>query len=59
MRSLAPMTRADDLLADRAANVHFEDRIEDGQILFDYVMRPGIVRKSNAIELMRSVGLEI
>ena len=33
--------------------------IEDGQIRFDYVMRPGVVRKSNAIELMRSVGLEI
>ncbi len=43
----------------RAANVHFEDQIEDGQILFDYRMRPGVVRKSNAIELMRSVGLEI
>ncbi|HEV3329509.1 MAG TPA: hypothetical protein VG096_00910 [Bryobacteraceae bacterium] len=46
-------------LGNRAANVHFEDRIENGQILFDYVMRPGVVRKSNAIELMRSVGLEI
>ncbi len=43
----------------RAANVHFEDRIEEGQIIFDYVMRPGVVQKSNAIELMRSVGLEI
>lgn len=43
----------------RAANVHFEDHVEDGQIRFDYVMRPGVVRKSNAIELMRSVGLEI
>jgi DNA mismatch repair ATPase MutS len=46
-------------LGDRAANVHFEDQIENGQIRFDYVMRPGVVRKSNAIELMRSVGLEI
>jgi hypothetical protein len=46
-------------LGDRAANVHFEDHIQDGRILFDYVMRPGVVRKSNAIELMRSVGLEI
>jgi DNA mismatch repair ATPase MutS len=46
-------------LRDRAANVHFEDHIENGKILFDYVMRPGVVRKSNAIELMRSVGLEI
>jgi DNA mismatch repair ATPase MutS len=43
----------------QAANVHFEDRIENGRILFDYVMRPGVVRKSNALELMRHVGLEI
>lgn len=48
-----------DTLEERAANVHFEDHIEDGQIHFDYVMRPGVVRKSNAIELMRSVGLRI
>ncbi len=47
------------ILGDRAANVHFEDQIEGGQIRFDYKMRPGVVRKSNAIELMRSVGLEI
>jgi DNA mismatch repair ATPase MutS len=48
-----------DSLGERAANVHFEDHLEDGQIRFDYIMRPGVVRKSNAIELMRSVGLEI
>jgi hypothetical protein len=48
-----------DALGERAANVHFEDHIEDGRMVFDYVMRPGVVRKSNAIELMRSVGLEI
>jgi hypothetical protein len=48
-----------DSLAERAANVHFEDTVENGQIHFDYVIRPGVVRKSNAIELMRSVGLEI
>jgi DNA mismatch repair ATPase MutS len=39
--------------------VHFEDHLEDGKIHFDYAMRPGVVRKSNALELMRSVGLEI
>jgi hypothetical protein len=48
-----------DSLGERAANVHFEDTIVDGRIHFDYVIRPGVVRKSNAIELMRSVGLEI
>jgi hypothetical protein len=48
-----------DQLGERASNVHFEDQIIDSQIRFDYHMRPGIVRKSNAIELMRQVGLEI
>lgn len=49
---------ADDL-GPKAANVHFEDTVENGKIHFDYRMRPGVVRKSNAIELMRSVGLEV
>jgi len=48
-----------DALGAHARNVHFEDRLEDGVMKFDYVMRPGVVRKSNALELMRSVGLEI
>jgi DNA mismatch repair ATPase MutS len=46
-------------LAPRAANVCFEDRLVDGKLVFDYRMRPGIVQKSNALELMRSVGLEV
>ena len=49
---------ADDL-APRAANVHFEDHIENGAVLFDYGMRPGVVTKSNALELMRAVGIEV
>jgi DNA mismatch repair ATPase MutS len=48
-----------DVLAPRAANVHFEDYLEDGKIHFDYRMRPGIVERSNALELMRSVGLDV
>lgn len=48
-----------DDVAPHAANVHFEDHLEDGKIVFDYRMRPGVVQKSNAIELMRSVGLKI
>jgi hypothetical protein len=40
-------------------NVHFEDHIEDGQLRFDYKLRPGVVRKSNALELMRSIGLDV
>jgi DNA mismatch repair ATPase MutS len=46
-------------LAPRAANVHFEDHLEDGKISFDYKMRPGVVEKSNALGLMRSIGLDV
>ena len=41
------------------ANVHFEDRIEDGTMVFDYRMRPGVVKRSNALALMRAVGLDV
>ena len=41
----------------RAANVHFEDQLQDGQMVFDYRMRPGVVRTSNALALMRTLGL--
>lgn len=48
-----------DALAPSALNVHFEDHIEDGRMVFDYRLLPGIVKKSNALELMRSIGLPI
>lgn len=46
-------------LGTRAANVHFEDRFEDGVLHFDYRLRDGVVRTSNALALMRSVGLDV
>jgi hypothetical protein len=46
-------------LAARAANVHFEDQFENGRMTFDYRLHAGVVEKSNALELMRSVGLEV
>jgi hypothetical protein len=53
------LTKIVDELGDRAANVHFEDHLEAGKMTFDYMLRPGVLQKSNALELMRSVGLEI
>ena len=47
-------------LAPRATNVHFADHLDaDGRLAFDYTMRPGVVRQSNALALMRAVGLEV
>jgi len=46
-------------LAGKAVNVHFEDQMEGGQIRFDYHLRPGVVARGNALELMRAVGLDV
>jgi DNA mismatch repair ATPase MutS len=41
-----------------ARNVHFSDTFEEGTLNFDYRMRDGVVKTSNALALMRSVGLD-
>lgn len=46
-------------LGTHSANFHFDDQIVDGQIEFDYKLKPGVVERSNAIELMRAVGLPV
>ncbi|MFA6240367.1 MAG: hypothetical protein WC655_05540 [Candidatus Hydrogenedentales bacterium] len=53
------LARIADALSSRAANVHFEDHLEDGKLVFDYQLRAGVVQKSNALELMRAVGLKV
>jgi hypothetical protein len=42
-----------------SVNMHFQDRIENGKMVFDYRMRPGVVEHSNALALMRAVGLDV
>jgi DNA mismatch repair ATPase MutS len=41
------------------ANAHFEDEVKGGEIVFDYRLRPGVVTRSNALDLMRAVGLRV
>jgi DNA mismatch repair ATPase MutS len=53
------LTAIADELAPRAVNVHFEDWFEESVIRFDYRMKPGPVTRSNALALMRAVGLEV
>jgi hypothetical protein len=40
-------------------NVHFQDELVDGALKFDFKLHPGIVTKSNGVELMRSIGLDV
>ncbi len=53
------LTRIPETLGRHVANFHFADRLEDGELRFDYKLRPGPVQTSNALELMRSIGLEV
>ncbi|MCA9715402.1 MAG: DNA mismatch repair protein MutS [Myxococcales bacterium] len=53
------LAKVADALGERAINVHFADELEEGELRFDYRMRPGVVDRSNALALMRAVGLEV
>jgi len=46
-------------LSDRVENVHFEEQVSGTTMTFDYVLRPGVVQSSNALRLMRAMGLAI
>ncbi len=46
-------------MAGKAANFHFEDTFDNGELRFDYRLTPGVVSTANALKLMRSVGLEV
>jgi DNA mismatch repair ATPase MutS len=46
-------------LPGRVENVHFEEQVNGRSMTFDYLLRPGIVQSSNALRLMRAVGLEV
>ncbi len=53
------LTHIADKLKPQAANIHFADRFDDGVMTFDYRVHQGVVRHSNALALMRAVGLEV
>jgi hypothetical protein len=40
-------------------NVHLQDKVENGQMSFDYKLRDGVITHSNALELMRMIGLDV
>ncbi len=40
-------------------NAHFEEQVAGDAMTFDYVLRPGIVKSSNALRLMRAIGIDV
>lgn len=53
------LTEIEGVAAGTVRNVHFRDEIRDGRMTFDFKLRDGVVAKTNGLELMRSIGLEI
>ncbi len=53
------LTKIPEMLGGRAFNCHFEDRYDDGRLIFDYKLKAGIVQTSNALKLMKSIGLGV
>jgi DNA mismatch repair ATPase MutS len=40
-------------------NVHFRDVVVEGEMTFDYTLRPGIVQTTNALEVLRRAGVMV
>lgn len=40
-------------------NAHFTDIMQDGEMIFDYRLRPGVVQSSNALRLLAQAGIDI
>jgi DNA mismatch repair ATPase MutS len=53
------LTEITNELSGRAVNQHFEDQLEGDKLHFDYRLRAGVVQRSNALALMRAVGLDV
>jgi len=53
------LTQIPTTFGERGANYHFEDHLEDGRLIFDYKLKPGIVQTSNALKLMHAIGLGV
>ena len=53
------LTEIDVAARGRLRNLHFQDELRDGRMKFDFKLHEGIVTKSNGLELMRSIGLDV
>lgn len=53
------LTEGGEFPAGALRNVHFQDELRDGRLTFDFTLRVGLLTKSNGIELMRAIGLDV
>ncbi|MGC2621079.1 MAG: mismatch repair protein [Acidobacteriaceae bacterium] len=53
------LTEIAETISGAAVNWHFEDQLQEGKLHFDYKLKPGVVRTSNALKLMQQIGLAV
>jgi hypothetical protein len=53
------LSELEDERAGHVHNVHFTDVFEDGEMRFDYRLREGVVKTSNALRLLALAGIEV
>jgi hypothetical protein len=53
------MTEIADKYPEESKNYYFEYDAKDGELTFDYKMKPGVCQSFNASALLRSVGLDV
>ena len=51
------LTEVEKAFDGRAINVHFREHYENGEMLFDYGMRPGVLTRTNGLNVMAALGL--
>lgn len=50
---------ADTLEQGKATNRHFSDEVRGDEIFFDYSLRDGAVKSTNALRLMKAIGIDV
>ena len=53
------LTKLEQDYAETISNYHFDGYIEEDKLLFDYELKTGICQSSNALELMKKVGIKV
>jgi DNA mismatch repair ATPase MutS len=43
----------------KVRNVHFQELVEGDKMTFDYKLKPGVVTSSNALRLMKRIGIAV
>ncbi|HEX5659572.1 MAG TPA: DNA mismatch repair protein MutS, partial [Polyangiales bacterium] len=53
------LSELEEELPGKVRNVHFTDVFEGGEMRFDYTLRDGVVKTSNALRLLKLAGIEV